>query len=71
MTPYEINSHWTEELLQLMFEKRNNRIRKVNGKPEPVEAEPFKINRMVPDAFMAKHGKYLKIKEIKIGSPRN
>lgn len=54
-----------------MFEKRNNRIRKVNGKPEPVEAEPFKINRMVPDAFMAKHGKYLKIKEIKIGSPRN
>lgn len=69
MTPEYINSHWTEEKLQLMFEKRHQRLMRDVAGIEPPAANPDRVgqtqvNRMTHDAFMAKHGKRLKIKEI-------
>lgn len=52
-----------------MFEKRHQRLMRDVAGIEPPAANPDRVgqtqvNRMTHDAFMAKHGKRLKIKEI-------
>lgn len=58
LTPEYINTNWTEELLALMVQKRNQRVRGTSGS----DGRESNGSRMSNSDFFAKHN--IKVKEL-------
>jgi len=61
LTPEYINSQWTEEKLQLMFEARTKRLQRTFS--PPVERPP--LRKSSNSEFFARH--HIRVKEVKRG----
>jgi hypothetical protein len=58
ITPEYINEQWTEELFELMFRKRNERLRK--NRPQNKQQHEPEVPKITNDLFFQTHG--LKVK---------